>query len=435
MLNVVKTSRLSFKSNWKNASLPMCAIVLLTPLVGAFPGVDNIELHAFGYLVPSQVVVVAVGTALLGAVHFVSPGKRVLGVRRVAAPVSMLFCCMMLWGLACALISGGSVQRVLMQALWMVVPLMFAVSLVDLAKKRGVRFSELSEIVVVAVALFSCALIAYNFAAYGSTLANGRLYCPGLGPVVLGYTNALVIALALSRKGKDTFMPAPILFFSVIVLLVSTFLTGSRGGVYPALILSLIYFLPTKNAAATMLVVLGAVIVLLLFNPVEAFLSGRAGSLQSGRYATWDAAYAAFLDGSPLDKLFGYGLGNVFPYQDWYTSYYTGHIERGLTDGVWNSFSFRGNTMLVEPHNTYIWLLLEGGALSLVGYVACLVSPLFSSNPSNMVLKLRFGAVLATFMVLGFFDAIVFVNMASAFWWGVLLIAFEASVESAGGSA
>lgn len=421
--------------NSKNASLLVFALVLMVPLVGAFPGLDTIELYAFGYLIPSQVVIVTAGAVLLGTVYFVSSGERSLGVCRVTMPVLMLFCCMVLWGLVCALLSGGAVQRVLMQALWMVAPLLFAIFLIGLAKKRSLRFSGLSEIVVIAAALFSCVLIVYNFAVYGFNLVNGRLYCPGLGSVALGYTNALVIALALSRKGASTLVPAPILLLSVLVLLASVLLTGSRGGMYPALALALIYILPTKNAAATTLVVLGAMVVLLLFNPVEAFLSGRAGNLQSGRYATWDAAYAAFLDGSPIDQLFGYGLGNVFPFQDWYTSYYTGHIERGFTDGAWNSFSFRGNTMLVEPHNTYVWLLLEGGALSLVGFVACHVSSLFSSSLSNKISRLRFGAVLVTFMVLGIFDAIVFANVASAFWWGVLLIAFEASVESEGESA
>ena len=37
---------------------------------------------------------------------------------------------------------------------------------------------------------------------------------------------------------------------AVIVLLVATFLTGSRGGIYPALALAVVYFLPSKNAAA-----------------------------------------------------------------------------------------------------------------------------------------------------------------------------------------
>lgn len=432
MLNVVKTSRLSLRSNLKNASLFLFAFVLMVPLVGAFPGLDTIESYVCGYLIPSQVVIVATGAVLLGMVYFVSSGERALGARRVAMPVLMLFCCMVPWGLVRALLSSGSVQRVLMQALWMIVPLLFAIFLIGLVKKRGLRFSEFSEIVVITAALFSCVVIAYNFATYGLNLANGRLYCPGLGSVALGYTNALVIALALSRKGASTLIPAPFLFLSVVVLLVSVLLTGSRGGMYPALALALIYFLPTKNAAATTLVVLGAVIVLLLSNPIEAFLSGRAGNLQSGRYATWDAAYAAFLGGSPLDRLLGYGLGNVFPFQDWYTNYYTGHIERELTDGAWNSFSFHGNTMLVEPHNTYVWLLLEGGALSLVGFVTCLISSLLSSGLTNKISKLRFGTVLVTFMVLGIFDAIVFANAASAFWWGVLFIAFEASVESEG---
>ncbi len=435
MLNAVKIRRPSFKSNRKSAPLILCTVVLMVPLVGAFPGLDTIELYAFGYLIPSQVVIVAVGAILLGAAYFVALGEGASGVRHIVLPILTLFGCMVLWGLICAWVSGRVIQRVPMQALWMVSPLLFAGFLVGVAKKRGIRFSGLIEIVVVAAALFSCVLVVYNFAAYGISLANGRLYCPGLGSVALGYANALVIALAVSRKGANTLIPKSLLLFSVVVLLASTLLTGSRGGMYPALALSLIYFLPTKNAAATILLVLGAMIVLLAFNPVEAFLSGRAGNLQSERYATWEASYAVFRDGSPLEQLFGYGLGNVFPFQDWYTGLNTGVIERAYTDGVWNSFSFQGHAMLVEPHNTYIWLLLEGGVISVIGFVICLIVPLLSLGSSKGLPKLRYGVVVATFMVLGVFDAIVIANVASAFWWGVLLIAFEASVESEGESA
>lgn len=434
MLNAVKTRRSRIKPDRKSASLFLCTIVLMVPLVGAFPGLDAIELYAFGYLIPSQVIIVTVGAILLGAAYFVALGEGASGIRHIVLPILTLFGCMVLWGLICAWFSGRIIQRVSMQALWMVSPLLFAGFLVGIAKKRGIRFSALGEITVVATALFSLVLIAYNFAAYGPGLANGRLYCPGLGPVVLGYTNALVIALALSRKGANTIVPSSVLLLSVAVLLVAAFLTGSRGGIYPALALSIIYFLPTKNAAATMLLVLGAMTILLAFNPVEAFLSGRAGNLQSERYTTWETSFAVFRDGSPLEQIFGYGLGNVFPYQDWYTGLNTGAIERAYTDGAWNSFSFRGHAMLVEPHNTYIWLLLEGGVLSVIGYVICLILPLLSLGSSKGLPKLRFEVVVAAFMVLGVFDAVVFVNMASAFWWGVLLITFEASIELEGES-
>lgn len=431
MLNDGKANKQNSKINRHKSLLYLCAFVVMLPFIGAFPGLDVIKLNVFGYLIPSQVIIVAACAAFFMIASIVVPGNNKSSTERIVLPLMILFFAMGLWGLIRAWLADVAIQQVFLQILWIIAPLLFAGLFVGIVKKSGISFSVLSEVVILGMALFSCVLIGYNIGAYGFGLVDGRLYCPGLGPVILGYTNALVIALAVSRKHSNSYIPAPILALAVLILLGSTFLTGSRGGIYPALILSLIYFLPSRNASAIVLFFLGAIIILIALNPIEAFLSGRAGNLQSGRYATWDAAFMAFCDGSLLNQLFGYGLGNVFPYQDWYTSISSGAIVRGYTDGTWNSFSFHGNVMLVEPHNTYIWFLLEGGIISLLGFIFCLLSILIISV-SNKFSRLRVGVVLVTFMALGIFDAVIFINMASAFWWSILFITLEAENEFKG---
>ena len=65
-------------------------------------------------------------------------------------------------------------------------------------------------------------------------------------------------------------------------------------------------------------------------------------------------------------------------------------------------------------------------------HFSVIVAPIAVSLILSALFQAAFGVVLATFMILGIFDAVVFVNAASAFWWSVLFVAFEASIESEG---
>lgn len=427
MLRVVRANRsLSLEVQSLLDLLPYALIAIL-PLIGAFPGISSFEIHFLGYLIPSQMLLVILGAILLGAAYFMNPRAENERSRCCTRGFIVLFCVMAGWGLVRSALDDGSVARSLMQSAWMLAPLLYAFFLVGIMIRRGVRFQSVCELIVVSAALLSGVLIIYNFIAYDFNIMRDRLYCPGLGPVALGYTNALVLALAFTLKGRSFGVLRRLVSISVLVLLLTTLLTGSRGGIYPAVVLTIAFYLPTKNAAAMALVGLGIAVVFLAINPVELFLSGRVGNLQSGRYETWTTALVVFDEGTPLDKLIGYGAGNVFPFQDWYTAYYDGLIERGNGDGAWNSFSFNGNSMLVEPHNTYIWLLLEGGIVGLGFFVAIIAALIKRCKPKGS--RLRFSMLALTFAVLCVFDAVLLANAASAFWWAVLSVSYAASID------
>ena len=104
----------------------------MAPLVGAFPGLSSIELYIFGYLIPSQILVVVAGAVVLGVAYFATFGKGARSMRRIAFPMLVLFCIMGFWGLACAWASGGAVWRVLVQVLWMTAPILFATFLIGM---------------------------------------------------------------------------------------------------------------------------------------------------------------------------------------------------------------------------------------------------------------------------------------------------------------
>ncbi|GEM_PF-4915309 len=73
-----------------------------------------------------------------------------------------------------------------------------------------------------------------------------------------------------------------------------------------------------------------------------------------GRTASWVAGVKYWSEQSLHKVIFGSGFGNVYPYASW--------LEGGMVQwGGGNLFSLGGTTSLVTPHNSYVWMIVEGG--------------------------------------------------------------------------
>ena len=90
--------------------------------------------------------------------------------------------------------------------------------------------------------------------------------------------------------------------------------------------------------------------------------------------------------------------------------------------------------MLVEPHNTFIWVMLEMGITGLALLIICFlriakVSGTVYAMSGRSMKPYAFVLVLSV-MFISMFDAVIFVNVASAVIWICLLIAFSMASES-----
>ena len=393
------------------------------PLVGAFPGLSSLRMHVAGFYLPSQFLLVAVVSIAAAAYCVLSPKEVPVLYRKAGSYFAALCFLFVIWGIISAVCKGNSLSAVVVQALWLITPAMYGFCVVGVVVNRVVGLWDYLFDAVVLLAGFSLFLVVYNIGTYGASFLVNRLYCPGLGTVISGYTFAIGVAVAFFLKRRVTERKKTVLCVAVAVLLVSVFWTGSRGGAYPALIMAALFFLPEDNAAALVLLVLGALIVAILFDPLGYLLSGRMSSLESGRYSTWDNLLGLLGGADPVIKIFGYGLGNLFPYQQWFTSYSDGLIVQGYTDGAWNHFTFEGVSLLVEPHNSMLWLLGECGFVGL-SLVICLFVWMIAKPRARARTRAGFAAVVVTFVLLNCFDSVVFGNMASATWWLYLFLSF-----------
>lgn len=398
------------------------ALVLL-PLVGAFPGLSAVKLYIAGFYFPSQFIFVAAGAFVAAAIWTLAKREVPVLYRKAGTLFGFLFLLFLLWGVISAVCGGKSLAPVFVQALWLLVPALYGFCVVGIVVNRLISAWDFLFDAVVLFAAFSLILVVYNIGAYGASFPVNRLYCPGLGSVISGYTFAFAVAVAFFLKHQVEGRRRIMLAVSVVVLLVAVFWTGSRGGVYPALVMAALFFLPKDNAAALVLLMLGCLIVSLLFDPLGYLLSGRMGNFESGRYSTWSALLGLLGDGGLEVKALGFGLGNLFPYQQWFASYSEGAIVRGYTDGAWNHFTFQGVSLLVQPHNSLLWLFGECGFIGIV-LVLSLYFWMIAKPRASTRMRVGFAAVALTFILLNCFDSVAYVNMACATWWLLLFLSF-----------
>ena len=113
-----------------------------------------------------------------------------------------------------------------------------------------------------------------------------------------------------------------------------------------------------------------------------------------------------------IEKLFGVGLSGLFPYQSWLLYRYT------LGFPHYNMFFFNGYIMLVQPHNSFLYLLLETGLVGLLLFLSLFVIGyhlIRTKTVSNRRLRCL---VLFLIIFLNCFDAVFMIQPGSAgLWW------------------
>lgn len=247
-------------------------------------------------------------------------------------------------------------------------PFLAAVLIVRFSNRESFEFS---------LRIFSIAFVVYlvaNLAIWILILNKKLPNSPGLSyarmggtfsePVTLGYAIASLcpIILFYISAMKNAKVRAVGIPSAVLVLFISTIATGTRGGV---IILS-IYVLAWLISKKRFKLIISLILLTILISPIKRFdltIDRFRDLTDEGRTSTSAIGLEYWVDSDLNNKVFGYGFGNVYPYNLW--------LQQNEYSN--NIFFLGSDFSFVQPHNSFIWLLLEGGILYLMASLIMIV--------------------------------------------------------------
>ncbi len=304
------------------------------------------------------------------------------------------------------------------QFLWFVVPFLYAVIVMKFINCYDLSPLNIGKAGLICFALYICVNILINFQQYGfalsGTMEQSRILSPGGGPVVLGYTIALVMSYCLIIKDE---MSRVYFFFISVILVSGSILTGSRGSIWPMLFLLITTNLINNRKKQQFLTIILLIAGIIIIDPVSLLeeliprvmdLSGKA------RTETVINAIKVFVEQPILFQLFGTGLGGFFPYQEWLIS----GGENVFLD--YNMFLYNREILLVQPHNSYVYLLLETGVVGLILFLFIFINAFkkIKCQETNRTYKLIFFVLIVS---LNYLDSVFIIQPGSSGLWWLLL--------------
>lgn len=173
--------------------------------------------------------------------------------------------------------------------------------------------------------------------------------------------------LALSERDRMSRLK-PIM---VCVSLLALIATGSRSGLclVVVLLVMVIFSDSAKSVKALSGLVIGATLVVALSGTMSDYRYFSWNWSGGGRTDSWRAALSYWIGLGPSELLFGSGWGQVYPYWSWLS-------EGAQTwDGL-NSFLLGSRPSLVSPHNSLVWIMVEGGLLMAIATAIFCVYPI-----------------------------------------------------------
>jgi O-antigen ligase len=239
-----------------------------------------------------------------------------------------------------------------------------------------------------------------------------RLISPGGGPVIFGYSIALVYSVLFYIRKKISVKKYVIL---AIILIIGAFFTKSRGAMWSVTILTFISIIANKNSRTNILIFSAAlVLVPILYLMIQDFVPRFFLFEDSSRTNTLINSFKIFSKYDLVEILTGKGLGQLFQYNQ--------YIENRTLGWTLNLFNYQGYELLVQPHNTWLYILMEQGfaGLVLMTFVIFVIPFFLNKNTDRRIEMFVF---LGTFLFLNIFDSILMIDPgSSAMWWFILIM-------------
>ena len=311
--------------------------------------------------------------------------------------------------------------------IWFAEPIVYALLASGYAKETHLNRSRILANMCYFFAVY-CVLKLYGYLrniGFGSGL---RMRATGGGAVIFGYTIVIMFAVLVSQRKQIR----PAVFYSILIVYsITAVATGSRGAIWPIVFLWVTIVLLDNLSTKKMLslILLACLMIVLIVIDVPALIGGSSANIARiisfedlSRVQTTENALAVYIKQPLYRILFGAGLGNFFPYQYW---------SLLVQSRARNTFSVDGLQLLVQPHNSYIYMLVENGLIGLFFLIAVIVRVLKRiGNAEQSNYRYLLMIVLAIVFV-NFFDSILFVQPGVAGnVWFILFLLYDMTAEA-----
>ncbi len=303
-----------------------------------------------------------------------------------------------------------------------IVPFMAAVVITQLINKEAFEVSikvfSLAFVVYLIVNIFIWILVLNKRLPNSPGLSFARMGGTFSEPVTLGYMIASLcpIILFYISNVKSAVARAIGIPITVLVLFSSTLATGTRGGI----LIIVSYILGWLISKKRYMLLISLVLLTVLLNPVQRYgltLDRFMDLKDEGRTSTRAVGLEYWARSDLINKAFGYGFGNVYPYNLWLQ-------QNELTNNV---FFLGSDFSIVQPHNTFVWLLIEGGLLCLLASLAVIIIDLkitinYYSKINRIINKEKAGAMfffLVSIILVNNLDSIlvIYPNLSFLTWY------------------
>lgn len=300
-----------------------------------------------------------------------------------------------------------------------VLPYLFAKEVIIRSKGVGLTNQEIVKYAVPFFTITQIIFVIINVVGYGFSFdgnSESRILSVGGGPVILGYTVVLILSCWLIFK-KNMNQIWNILV--IVGCLIIAFATGSRGSMWPSILLIIIYatYKNGKIAPIRGIIVLLMGIILFLFVDLSSLFPRLFLFDEGGRLSTVLSNFEAFKLYNPLEIIFGKGVGNFYPYQQWNTD----NISSIFFD--YNHFSYKGVSLLVQPHNSFVYAFMEMGLIGGLLYIIIIKMSLSLKIFGGNIRKFEYIVFVICLMLVLFVESTFFVATgAASLWWFIIMI-------------
>lgn len=308
--------------------------------------------------------------------------------------------------------------------IWLATPMIYALIA---CRYCNVSKSNLTLVLKYSIVWFtlylSVVVVYYIFVHHLFLDQTVRMNPRGGGAVIFGYTIALFFILAVIYKNEFKIVPY---YLILVILTIGSLGTASRGSVWLVVLFWIANFIFKKLNR-------NRIIIFIFLVPIFVYLCtldfssletttftgfARLFNIHSFRRMTSTTNVLDVFGEMPfIRKIFGMGPGGFFPYQEWTMS---------IDDVENNMFNYMGYSILVQPHNSFLYILMEYGLIGFANLVLIFIGGIkrvFSDKSPRWIYKLIF---VGSIIVLNCLDSVFFVQPGTAFtFWFLLLLVLD----------